>query len=143
MLENNTDLKEMLERTAARLKDVRTSSGLLQKEFADMFGINPTTYNRYESGDIKQLPFNVIKNICKKYSINPAWLMGYEEAENGEIVLVVLDQKNVVFRRMHKLDGGLLLRAENPNYQDYAISKKNIKEVAIIGKAVFFRSEVR
>ena len=212
------DIEVMIKRAADRLKDVRVSTSLHQKDFAEMFGINPTTFNRYESGDIKKLPANVIKIICNKYGLNPAWLMGYEEAEkymvsekalqktrrvpvfgsivagipiteqedlidyeytpgnlnvdfcvminddslsgariiqgdmvyiernqslaNNDIALIEFNQE-VLIRRVHKFDGGILLRAESKGYPDVTITKKNSRDMKVIGKAVLFRSEVR
>lgn len=78
-MSNNTN--EMIERAAMRLKDVRESSGINQKEFAELFGANKTTYNRYENGDIKKMPNDLIGNISDKFDINPAWLMGFENVD--------------------------------------------------------------
>jgi|GEM_PF-964422 SOS-response transcriptional repressors (RecA-mediated autopeptidases) len=64
-----------------RIREIRESTGLLQKEFAEMFQVNPTTYCRYESGEIKKMPADLIENISRKFDINPAWLMGFERAE--------------------------------------------------------------
>lgn len=211
------NINDFLERAAARLKETREATGLQQKEFAEMFGVNHTTYCRYESGDIKKMPADLIDNISKKYDLNPAWLMGFENAdkyainekvtqkrlpvlgqiaagvpilaqenligyefvpesfnadlclkvkgdsmmgarildgdlvyirqqpdvENGEIAAVTIDREEATLKRVYKLNGTIILRPENPNYKDVVISKKDAKEVTILGKAVFFRSEVR
>lgn len=83
---NKKELKEMMERehrelAASRLKEVRESSGMNQKDFADFFEINATTYNRYESGDIGKMPISLIEKISDKFGINPAWLSGFKDAE--------------------------------------------------------------
>ena len=79
------DINDYLERAAVRLKKTREVSGLTQKEFAEMFSTNHTTYCRYESGDIKKLPADLIGSICEKYDINPAWLSGFENVEKYKI----------------------------------------------------------
>lgn len=76
-----SNINDNLDRAAMRLKEIRESSGLNQKDFAESFGANKTTYNRYESGDIKKMPANLIESIGKKFDINPAWLMGYENVD--------------------------------------------------------------
>ena len=69
------------ELASKRLRNVRESSGMSQKDFAVYFGANPTTYNRYESGDIKKMPLPLIENICLKFDLNLDWLIGIEDAE--------------------------------------------------------------
>lgn len=214
----DTELNDTLKRSMMRLKEVRESSGLTQKSFAEMFEIKPATYSRYESGDIKKLPLNAIKVICQKYSLNPSWLMGYEEVEkyaipekmfqeikripvlgafnpklsipaqenlidyeylaesfnvdfcikapdssmsgsrvlrgdlvyisqkeevkSGEIALLAVDNQ-VLLRRIYKIDGILILRAENNDYSEQIFGKREVKGISVIGKAVFFKSEAR
>lgn len=51
------DISNMiLARSAKRLKEVRKSSGFNQKQFAEKFEANPSTYNRYESGSTDTIP---------------------------------------------------------------------------------------
>lgn len=64
------------------------------------------------------------------------------EVENGEIAAVLIDDE-ATLKRVYKLNGTVLLRAENPNFKDLAITKKDMKRVVILGKAIFFKSEVR
>lgn len=79
------NINEILERASMRLREIREESGINQKEFAEMFGANQTTYNRYESGNIKTMPADLIGDISKKYDINPAWLMGYDDVDKYTI----------------------------------------------------------
>ncbi len=75
------NIDEILARAAMRLKEIRDAAGISQKDFADLFDVNKTTYNRYESGDIKSMPADLIDVISKKFGINPAWLMGYDNVD--------------------------------------------------------------
>lgn len=64
-----------------RLKLIRESVALNQKQFAQKLGVDESTYSRYEStktDNIKTMPQALISTICVEYGINPAWLMGYE-----------------------------------------------------------------
>lgn len=65
------------------------------------------------------------------------------DVENGEIAAVLIDGEAATLKRVYKLDGSIVLRAENHNYCDIIFSKKDMKEVTILGKAIFFKSEVR
>ncbi len=62
--------------------------------------------------------------------------------ENGEIAAVLIDQEEATLKRVYKLNGSIILRAENPNYPERVFSKKEAKLISIIGKAIFFKSEV-
>lgn len=65
------------------------------------------------------------------------------DVENGEIAVVLIDGEEATLKRVYKLNGSVILHPENPNYQDMIFSKKDMKQVAIIGKAIMFKSEVR
>lgn len=64
-----------------RLRLLREELGKRQKDFAQKFGVNESTYSRYESGDIANVPHSLIADISKTYNLNPAWLMGYRDVE--------------------------------------------------------------
>lgn len=218
-LVNMKNIDGQLARAASRLKEVREGTGLTQKEFAEVLNTNSTTYCRYESGDIKRMPASIIQAIASRYSVNPAWLAGFEnvekyditeehhkglkrlpvigqiaagtpilaqehvvgwefvpetfgadfcltvkgdsminarildgdlvyirqqpEVENGEIAAVLIDGEEATLKRVYRVNGNVILHPENPNYKDILFSKKDMKQVSIIGKAIWFKSEVR
>lgn len=65
------------------------------------------------------------------------------EVENGEIAAVIIDNEEATLKRVYKINGTVVLRSENPNYQDKIFVKKDMKQVSVIGKAICFRSEVK
>lgn len=65
------------------------------------------------------------------------------EVENGEIAAVIIDNEEATLKRIYRLNGTVILRAENPNYPDKILSKKDMKQVTVIGKAIYFKSEVK
>ncbi len=64
------------------------------------------------------------------------------DVENGEIAAVLIEDC-ATLKRVYKINGTVVLRAENPNYPDQIYSKKDFKNIKILGKAIYFRSEVR
>jgi len=64
------------------------------------------------------------------------------DVENGEIAAVLIDSE-ATLKRVYKLDGSIILRAENPTYRDIIIQKKEARNVKILGKAIFFRGSVK
>lgn len=62
--------------------------------------------------------------------------------ENGEIAVVLIDNE-ATLKRFYKNDGGVILKPENKNYQPRYYTEKDFKDIKILGKAIFFQSEVR
>lgn len=87
------NIDEYLKRATMRLKEIREASGLKQKDFALMFNVDISSFNRYETGDIKMMPKDLIENICKKYGINPAWLSGFENVSKYQYETIDIPSK--------------------------------------------------
>lgn len=64
------------------------------------------------------------------------------DVETGEIAAVMIDGE-ATLKRVYKINGTVILRPENPNYQEQVFSKKDMKEVVILGKAIRYISKVR
>lgn len=65
------------------------------------------------------------------------------DVNNGDIAVVLIDREEVTLKRVYKMNGTVILRAENPEFEDRVFSKKDSKNVQILGKAVYFSSKVR
>lgn len=65
------------------------------------------------------------------------------DVENGEIAAVLIDNEEATLKRVYKINGNLILRAENPAYPDRIFSKREARAVKILGKAIMFKSVVR
>jgi repressor LexA len=66
-----------------------------------------------------------------------------KEVETGEIAAVIVDGEAATLKRFYKVDNAIILKAENPQYKDMIFSKKEAKNITIIGKAVKVSFEVR
>lgn len=65
------------------------------------------------------------------------------DIENGEIAAVIIDGEEATLKRVYKVNGNVILHAENPLYKDIVFSKKDFKQVKILGKARYIKTEVR
>jgi repressor LexA len=65
------------------------------------------------------------------------------DVENGEIAAVTIDGEEATLKRVYKVNGSIILHAENPSYKDLIYSKKDFKQVKILGKARYIKTEVR
>lgn len=63
--------------------------------------------------------------------------------ESGEIAAVLVDGEKVTLKRVFLGDKTTTLHAENPKYPDLVFSRKDMRQVNIIGKCIIFQSEVR
>lgn len=61
--------------------------------------------------------------------------------ENGEIAAVLIDNE-VTLKRFYKNDGGVILKPENSKYQPRYYTEKDLKDIKILGKAVFFQGYI-
>ena len=64
--------------------------------------------------------------------------------DNGEIAAVVIDDEATLKRVNYYPEKNLLiLKAENPDYEDLVYTGKQLDHIIILGKAVAFQSDVR
>lgn len=61
--------------------------------------------------------------------------------ENGEIAAVLIDD-DVTLKRFYRNDGLVMLRPENSKYQPLMYTKKDFKQIRVLGKAIFFQSKL-
>lgn len=65
------------------------------------------------------------------------------DVENGEIAVVSIDNE-VTLKRVYKTGGvGVILKSENSKYQPMFYTKEDFKEIRVLGKAIFFQSNIK
>lgn len=64
------------------------------------------------------------------------------DVEDGEIAAVLISEE-ATLKRVYKYPSKVVLRPENPLYDDMIYSKEEMNEIRILGKAVAFLSTVR
>lgn len=64
------------------------------------------------------------------------------DVENGEIAAVLIDEE-ATLKRVYKYPSKVVLRPENPMYDDITYAKEEMNQIRILGKAVTFMSAVR
>lgn len=67
-----------------------------------------------------------------------------ETADNGDIVVALVDNEDATVKRLKKVSDGIILEAENPEYNSLYFNEKQIRneKVKIIGKAVESRKKL-
>ena len=72
-----------LEIFSQRIKELRISLNMTQKEFAAELGITPSALSSYEKNNINP-SISIAKRIAEKYHVSIDWLCGLSEQENKE-----------------------------------------------------------
>lgn len=63
-----------------RLRLIRAGTGVSLKEMADLVGVTEATAQRYESGHIHHIPYEVIVAYAERFNVSPSYIMGWEDA---------------------------------------------------------------
>lgn len=71
---------------SSRIKELRTSLGLTQVEFAEKIGTTQATLSSYENTD-KTPSLEIVKNIADTFSISIDWLLGRSEKQSLSLEL--------------------------------------------------------
>ena len=69
-----------------RIKELRETLGLSQKEFAQSVGTTQTTLSSYENTG-KTPSLDIVKNIAEKYHISLDWLCGLSDEKKQTDVI--------------------------------------------------------
>ena len=62
--------------------------------------------------------------------------------ENGEIAAVIIEDE-ATLKRVYQIGDTLILQAENPSFADLQYHGEELNQIRILGKAVYFLSQVR
>lgn len=111
----------------------------------------PITANENLDGYVK-VPIRIEADfalICRGDSMTGARILDGDiviirqqsDIDDGEIAAVLIEDE-ATLKRVYKMPGRLVLRAENPRYAPIDLSGAELDGVRILGKAVYFISEV-
>lgn len=102
----------------AKVKSLRKSLGLTQKELAERCGYKSlTTINKIELG-INSIPLNTIEKLASALEVSPAYLMGWTDNYNDNI-----DKENQeLYNLIQQLTDDEV--KELSSFVDYLISKR-------------------
>lgn len=71
-----------------RIKERRKELSISVEELAKRLNKNRTTVYRYEKGDIENLPIDILDPLAKALETTPAYLMGWENKPNKDVVTI-------------------------------------------------------
>lgn len=68
-----------------RIKEKRKEANLTLLEVAKYLGVTEATVQRYESGNIKNIPYEFICKFADLFHCSPSYIMGWEEKNNNNL----------------------------------------------------------
>jgi transcriptional regulator with XRE-family HTH domain len=87
-----------------RIKTLRLDRGLTLEEVAIKLGTTKQTIQRYETGEITNIPSDRIEKLAMVYNTTPVKIMGWEiEACNSKEEQYVSDERKNVMNAIAKL----------------------------------------
>lgn len=83
-----------------RLKELRKSRRLTQKDFAKQFNISQSGYARWESGKVK-IDRNSLNSLAEFYNVSVDYILGEEQSKSilsGNMLIIIKDngEKEVI-----------------------------------------------
>lgn len=67
-----------------RIKELRLKRNKTLLEVAEAIGVREATLQRYESGKIKNIPYEKIQAIAEYLNCTPSYLMGWSDEFNNQ-----------------------------------------------------------
>ena len=106
-----------------------------------------------EHGEFDTLPIDIkcdFTLVCKGDSMINARIYDGDivaikaqpTVENGEIAAVIIEDE-ATLKRVYQIGDTLILQAENPSFADLQYHGEELNQIRILGKAVYFISQVR
>nr|WP_315022963.1 helix-turn-helix transcriptional regulator [uncultured Aminipila sp.] len=72
---------ESMREIVERIKNRRIELDYSFQDLADLTGMSKSTLQRYETGSIKNIPLDKLKDLAKALKVTPEWIMGWESSK--------------------------------------------------------------
>lgn len=78
-----------------RIRSKRQEKGITLAQIADKLGVTEATAQRYESGNIKSVPYDHMCAYGEILGCSPAYLMGWSEAEESAAFKIITEFERI------------------------------------------------
>lgn len=120
---------------AVRIKELRTSMKMTQKEFSAIVGCTPATLSAYENGS-KSPSLEIIKGIAEKCNVSIDWLCGLTNEMTSEDEIKTYADLIRIFLKIQKLE----FAPYNFYFKAYR-NHNSFKDLTDIETGIFTRNE--
>ena len=70
-----------------RIKQKRKENKFTLLNVANILGVTESTVQRYESGNIKTIPYEHISKLANLFNCSPSYLMGWDRNKNEKGII--------------------------------------------------------
>lgn len=103
-----------------RIKERRLALGMTLAEVAYKAGISESTLSRYETSGIQNMGIDKLQKLADVLKTTPAYLMGWEEVFQGDIVFKMPDDRDFFLEYTRSSDE---VRAQIRSYAEFTFKK--------------------
>jgi transcriptional regulator with XRE-family HTH domain len=89
---------------AENIKNLRDELSLSLEEVGKRIGVSKQTILRYETGEIKNIPYDKIVALARVFEVSPSYLMGFEDARIGFYESDLLREEREIIKKLRKID---------------------------------------
>lgn len=101
-----------------RLKELRQSVNLNQREMAEVFNVSKSTYNYWEQGKI-EIDFKNLMLIADYFNVSVDYLLGRDPPPNSNKIDETINRIDRKFNKLNKEQ-----QEQIENYLDFILSQK-------------------
>lgn len=80
---------QMSDSPGARIKYLRSLTGLSQEELGRRVGVQRAAINKYEKGSVTNIPITTIEKIAKVFDVSPTYIVGWNGNEANPLSVEV------------------------------------------------------
>ncbi len=71
-----------------RIRSLRKKAGMTQDELGEKLGVKKAAVNKYETGDVENIPRQSIEAMCKLFDVSAGYLLGIDDSHAKEFELI-------------------------------------------------------
>lgn len=86
------------------IKTLREKNNQTLEEVAKAIGSSKQTIQRYETGEIKNIPYDKVVALADHFFVTPGYLMGWEEKSENPITDNIVSKDIELLDLFHKLN---------------------------------------
>lgn len=89
-----------------RIKQVREMRNISQEELGNQLGLNKSSIQRYESGQVQRIKLPILENMAKILNVDPSWLIlksnimseYHKSFISSNEIIIKSDEKNIIWK---------------------------------------------
>lgn len=120
-----TDTDLIMQEIVDRLRFKRLQLGYSYQDLATLTGMSKSTLQRYETGEIKNIPLSKLKILASALQTTPDWILGWGNKLNRVSNVIPLDPNSIVMLPVYgKIAAGIPIMANQENDETFPVDTR-------------------